>query len=235
MKISNKILSVLGLSLLMWMTACNEDISEFGFDGQITGTVKDQAGNIVAGDIASANLVVRARGDGDNGNLDMRIKGDGTYGNTKMFPKKFTFNVVGPLTLVGNPLDVDFSKDKKVAHDFVVIPFVTAKPPVVVGSPKSNEITISYETIGNSGRKIDRVRAFCGTNPYPNGSTGDGPYFHTKTASRTINPTLDVATGSFTFTGLTPGTKYHIRLEARAGGQTLLNFSDQIIVTTPAN
>jgi hypothetical protein len=235
MKISYKILSILSLSLLMWMTACNEDISEFGFDGSINGVVKDQAGNIVAGDVTSANLVVRATGEGDNGNIDMRIKGDGTFGNNRMFPKKFTFTVIGPLTLVGDPLEVDFSKNKKATHTFVVVPFVTAKPPTVVGSPKSGEITINYETIGNSGKKIDRVRAFCSTNPYPTGSTGDGPYYHTKTSSRTLNPTVDAATGNFTFTGLTPGRKYYIRLEARAGGQTLLNFSDQINVTTAAN
>jgi hypothetical protein len=236
MKITLKVIKIMfGLSLFMLLTSCNEDVTEFGFDGAISGMIKDQNGNFVAGDITSTNLRVMARGEGDNATIDMRVKGDGTYGNTKLYPKKFEITVSGPVTLVGNPLQVDFSKNKNVTHDFVVIPFVTAKPPVVVGSPTSNGITISYETMANEGRKIDRVRAFCSTNPYPNGSTGDGPYFHTKTQSRTLNPTVDTATGNFTFTGLTPGTKYHIRLEARAGGQTLLNFSDQIIVTTPAN
>jgi hypothetical protein len=234
-KIVKAIQMILGLSLFMLMTSCNEDVAEFGFDGAISGMIKDQSGNFVAGDITSTNLRVMARGEGDNATIDMRVKGDGTYGNTKLYPKKFEITVSGPVTLVGNPLQVDFSKTKTVKHDFVVIPFVTAKPPVVVGSPKTDEITISYETTANEGRKIDRVRAFCSTNPYPNGSTGDGPYFHTKTASRTLNPTVDTATGNFTFTGLKPGTRYHIRIEARAGGQTLLNFSDQIIVSTPGN
>jgi hypothetical protein len=235
MKITIKVIKMMfGLSLFILLTSCNEDVSEFGFDGAISGVIKDQSGNIVAGDIASTNLRVMARGEGDNATMDMRVKGDGTYGNTKLYPKKFEITVSGPVTLVGAPLQVDFSKTKTVKHDFVVVPFVTANLPAVVGAPLTDAITISYETIANEGRMIDRVRAFCSTNPYPNGSTGDGPYFHTKTASRTLSPTVGTATGNFTFTGLKPNTKYYIRVEARAGGQALLNFSNQIIVNTAA-
>src|SRR5690554_5885304 len=86
------------LMILVWATGCqNEAIVEFGFDGSFSGTVVDQNGNIVAGNITNNNLVVRALGERDQVSTDMRVDGDGTFGNTKLYPKKYKIWISGPV------------------------------------------------------------------------------------------------------------------------------------------
>jgi uncharacterized lipoprotein YehR (DUF1307 family) len=61
MKILNKIaLIVFCWMLLLSITGCEDVITDFGFDGAISGRIVDQAGNIVPGDITSTNLSVKA-------------------------------------------------------------------------------------------------------------------------------------------------------------------------------
>lgn len=215
------------MSLLILMTGCNQDITDFGFDGSFSGTLKDGSGNMVAGDITNNNLVVKLLGEGDKVTIDLRVKGDGTYQNTKIFPKKSKIWVTGPVTMTTDTLRVDFASNNVINHDFVVVPFITVKTPSVVGAPTASSITLSYEMVPNSGKVPDLRQVFVSTNPYPNATTGSGPFFHTVVATMTTD------TGNVTVSGLTSKTKYHIRVAARAKGATALNFSDQIIVTTP--
>lgn len=228
MKMIKKIAQIMvGLSLIIWMAGCNEDVTDFGFDGAISGTLKDQAGNIVAGDITANVIVIKALGEGDAVAMDIRVKGDGTYQNTKLFPKPTKFWVTGPVTMTQDTLRVDLSKNNIVQHDFVVVPFLAIKPPVVSGTPTSSTISVNFEIIPASGYSPNLRQVFCSTNPYPNASTGSGPQFETKTASVTAN------TGTASFTGLKSKTKYFIRVGARASASSVMNYSDQIVVTTP--
>jgi hypothetical protein len=228
MKVSNILKHIaFGLMLVFGISSCNKDVTEFGFDGQISGSIKDQSGNIVAGDITSNTIVVKALAQGDIVTTDIRVKGDGTYQNTKLYPNPTKFWVTGPVTMLGDTLRVDLSNNNIVQHDFVVIPFLTVKPPVVVGSPTATSISVSYEIVPNDGNVPNLRQVYCSTVPYPNSSTGSGPQYVTKIVSVTTD------TGNADITGLTSKTKYYIRVGARATGSSVLNYSDQIEVTTP--
>src|SRR5665648_565847 len=151
MKILDKIKSLIFCwIILLLITSCDRIITDFGFDGAISGRVIDQAGNIVPGDITSTNLSVKALGDGDQVTMDMRVKGDGTYQNTKLFPKKYRIYVTGPVTPVADTLRVDFTVDQVIVNDFVVIPFITIDKPAIVGSAAATSVNVSYTMTGNS-------------------------------------------------------------------------------------
>lgn len=212
--------------LTMIVTACNEPITEFGFEGSLSGKIVDQAGNIVAGDITSVGFVVEALGENDQVAMVLRIKGDGTFANHKLYPQVYTVTVKGPVMDVP-PVTVDLTGNKSVVQDFVVTPLVTVATPTLNGSAASTEIKIDYNIIENGGSIASTRQLYCSTIPYPNASTGSGPYYVTKTV------TLSEKQGTATVTGLTAGTKYFIRVGAKATGATAFNYSDQLIVTTP--
>jgi len=219
--------SAICIMLLFFVSGCDKTVTDFGFDGAISGRIVDQAGNIVAGDITSTALSVKALGQGDIVTIDMRVKGDGTYQNTKLSPKMHKIFITGPVTPVDDTLRIDFSTTQTVTHDFVVVPFITIKKPAITGNPAATEVTISYEMTPNNGKTVTKREVYCSTNPYPNTSTGSGPYFHSVKAS------LSTDSGSKTITGLTSGTTYFLRIGAQASGTSSLNFSDQITFTTP--
>jgi hypothetical protein len=221
-----KIISVI-LITVVWMTGCNKDVTDFGFDGSFSGTLKDRAGKIVAGDITNNNLRVNVLSDGDLSPIIIRVKGDGTYQNTKIFPSKAKIWVSGPVTMTTDTLRVDFNERRIIMHDFVVDPFISFVTPTVVGTPTETSITIGYEIIPGAGISPNLRQVFVSTSPFPNATTGSGPFFHTVSASMTTN------SGTVTVSGLRTKTKYHIRVAARASVTTALNFSEQIIVNTP--
>ncbi len=137
--------------LLLVVTGCDKQAHEFGFDGAISGKIVDQAGNIVAGDITSTALSVKALGQGDIVTIDMRVKGDGTFQNTKMFPKMHKIYVTGPVTPVDDTLRIIFSTAKTATHDFVSVPFITIDKPALVGNP---DVTFSYTMTPNGGKTV---------------------------------------------------------------------------------
>lgn len=214
---------------LLSVSSCDKVITDFGFDGAISGRIVDQAGNLVYGDITSTSLSVKALGDGDKVSIDMRVKGDGTYQNTKMFPKNHRIWVTGPVSMVNDTLRVDFAAENVVEYDFVVIPFITMETPALVGSPTATSANVSFAMTPNSGKTVSSRQLYCSTNPYPNASTGSGPFFHT------VQVTLNANSGSVAVTGLTASTTYFLRIGAQATGASGRNFSDQITFTTPAS
>lgn len=228
MKISGKFkIAIFCLTMLLGVASCEpDDIVDFGFDGSFSGTLKDQNGNIVPGDITSGSLVVRALGDGDQVSTDMRVKGDGTFQNTKLYPKMYKIWIAGPVTLVTDTLFIDFSKEKSAMKDLVVTPFVTISQPVVAGNPTSTSVDIDYDITGNDGKTISKRELYCSTNPYPNTSTGSGPFYETKKV------TLNTDEGNISVADLKPQTKYFIRIGAQAAGASGFNFSEQIVITT---
>lgn len=227
MKPTNPLLTLLlGSSLLSGLTACQDTITEFGFDGAISGTIKDPTGASVAGSTTNNNLTVQALGAGDKVATIIPIRGDGTYQNTKLYPKPYRIWVSGPVTLVGDTLRVDFATEKTVAKDLIVTPFLSLKAPVAEATTATS-VTVGYEVVGNSGKVPNLREVYCSTIPYPDTNTGAGPYFDTKKATVTTNK------GSVGITGLTPKTTYYVRVGARATGATAFNFSPQIKITTP--
>jgi hypothetical protein len=215
------------LGCLLVLTGCYRDITEFGFDGSISGTVKDAAGNTVNGTTTSNALTVQALAEGDRVAIILRVKGDGTFQNTKLTPKKHRIWVTGPVTMTGDTLRVDFATEKVVQKDFVVTPFFSVATPTVSGSPTSGSLAVTYAITANSSRTAGTRQVYCSTNPYPDASIGTGPFFDTKTVALTAN------TGTATIAGLAPKTKYYIRVGAQATGVAGFNYSNQITVTTP--
>lgn len=218
----------LGLTLLVWASGCqNEAIVDFGFDGSFTGTVVDQNGNVVAGNITNNNLVVRALGERDQVSTDMRVDGDGTFGNTKLYPKKYKIWISGPVTMLTDTMVIDFAKEKIVMRDLEVVPFLSVAPPELLGSPSSSSVEIRYNITGNEGKVSQKRELYLSTNPYPDASTGSGPFFHSKVVA------LPTDAGTVSVEGLTAKTKYFVRIGAQAAGATGINYSEQIIINTP--
>lgn len=225
-RIINKTYLAGGCFLLLAMIGCQREVTDFGFDGSISGIVKNQNGNPVSGDITSSTMVVNALGEGDAIRIEMRVNGDGSFRNTKLFPKSYKIWVSGPVTMQDDTLRVDLSKERTVMKDLVVVPYLDLKKPALVGNPTATAITISYEIAGNQG-KIPAVRElYVSTNPYSTGNTGSGPTFTTKKITLTANK------GEVTVPGLNAKTKYYVRLGAQAGGVKTFNLSDQIMVET---
>lgn len=212
--------------LLLFLVGCQRDVTEFGFDGSISGLIKDQNGNLVSGDITSSSFVVNALGEGDVSRIEMRVNGDGSFQNTKLFPKPYKLWVSGPITMQDDTLRIDLSGGQTVMKDIVVIPFLDLKKPALAGTPTASTLTIAYEITGNQG-KIPALRElYVSTNPYATGSTGSGPTYTTKKI------TLPDNKGSVTVPGLTSKTKYYVRLGAQANGAKTYNLSDQLMVET---
>src|SRR5690606_18038084 len=158
---------------------------------------------------------------------DMRVDGDGTFGNTKLYPKKYKIWISGPVTMVTDTMLIDFAKDKIVMRDLVVVPFLNVEPPEVVGSPTSSSVEISYNIAGNEGNVSQKRELYISTNPYPDASTGSGPFFHSKVVG------LSTDAGTVSVEGLASKTKYFVRIGAQAAGATGTNYSEQIIINTP--
>jgi len=219
--------SITYLIFLFLITSCSKTITDYGFDGIISGKVIDESGNIVPGDIKTTTLMVITLGEGDQTSIDLRVKGDGTFMNSKMYPKNYRIWIRGPVTQIGDTVRVDLSTNLNFVHDFVVIPFITINKPGIVGNPTATTVNISYEMTANSGKTISKREVYCSTNPYPTSTTGSGAFYHTKVV------TLSSDNGSVEITGLSSKTNYFLRIGAQAAGATGMNFSEQITFTTP--
>jgi len=211
------------------VSGCNDPITDFGFDGSFSGEILDQtSGNNIPGDITSGSFVVNALGEHDQVSMVMRVKGDGTFANSKLYPQSYQVWVEGPF--IESPterVNIDLTGGKEVIHNFEVTPFMNISPPALNGTPTSSEITVNYSVSGNSGHVAELRELYCSTVSYPTGSTGSGPGWHT------ITVTLPADQGLETISSLEPGTRYFIRVGAKASGENEFNYSEQIVVTTP--
>ena len=218
---------------LIFLSSCNEPVYEFGFDGQLTGKIVDPNGNPVSGDIKVTTFAVRALGEKDITSMVIRIKNDGTFDNDKLYPQSYKVWLIGPF--IGGRTDtviVDLTGGKSVVKDYQVTPLLTIGKPVLNGTPTSTEIKVDYNITGNGGNTPNLREIYCSTVSWPTRTTGSGTAgggYSTRTVTVTENA------GTATITGLSPNTRYYIRVGARAAGQNLFNHSLQISVTTPGS
>lgn len=212
--------------ILLLITSCNKPVTDFGYDGSLSGKITDASGTFVSGDPNVANLEVKAQGEKDLIANIIRVKVDGTYANNKLYPQMYKVWLTGPIVPV-DTIEVDLRGGKAVTNDFVVTPFLTVSPPALEGTPSATQIAVNYNITGNGGRTPNLREVICSTVSWPNTSTGSGFYWTTKKVTVSTN------SGTATITGLIAGTKYYVRVSARASGQILFNYSDQIVVTTP--
>ena len=220
--------SATGLAvMLLFLASCVDPIYDYGYDGELTGSILDANGNIVSGDIKVATFAVHALGDLDQDPMVLRVKGDGTYANTKLYPQSYEVSLVGPFVESPvPPVTVDLTGGQKVEKDFTVTPFLTISEPSIAGNPSSNQITVNYAITGNGGNTPNVREIYVSTVSWPTRTTGSGPGYFTRLVE------VDDDQGTATIDGLQPNTRYFIRLGARADGQSLFNHSTQISVTT---
>lgn len=210
--------------LIIGVAGCDKPITEFGFDGALSGTVKDASGNIVPGDITTSNFIVRVKAEGDISTIDLRVKGDGTFQNTKLYPASSRVWISGPVVAATTDT-VDLDLTGPVQHDFVVTPVFSIATPVLSGTPTSTTANFTYSITANSAKTPNKRELYCSTIPYPNTSTGSGPYYTTVKVNLTAN------SGTAAVTGLKANTKYYVRIGVNSSTSGY-NFSDQVTFTT---
>src|SRR5690554_4740790 len=111
---------------MLALAGCNEPVYDFGYDGQLSGKVVDNNGNVVSGDTKLSTFAIEALGELDLATMVIRIKPDGTYANSKLYPQIYEVQLVGPFyeSPVG-PVTADLTGGKSVVEDFQVTPFLT--------------------------------------------------------------------------------------------------------------
>lgn len=212
--------------LFLTLGSCETEVTDFGFDGNISGMLKEASGKIVPGDLSSNNLVVNVLAEGDKLNLIIRVNGDGIFKNSKLKPVNHKIWISGPVF----PIDTIYtdlaSGAKSFNQELVVVPFLSIETPVVIGTPTSSSVEVKFNIVGNEGKQAARREVYCSTVKFPTTSTGSGVGYHT------VKKTLISNNGIASITGLTAGTKYYLRLGAQATGTTYWNYSEQIIINT---
>ena len=226
MKLSDKIITLILSSIsLQAITGCQKE-PEFGNDRAFSGTMQDNAGNIVAGDITTTSFIVKALGAGDVVTTDMPIKGDGTFGNNKLYAKQYKIWVNGPVTTTTkDTLLVDLAANKNVTHNFIVSPFIAIDKPTS-GNLTATTVDVSYNMAAQNGQSVSKRELYCSTYPFPNAIIGSGAFY------TTVKVTLSADAATITVPGLTTKTKYYIRVGALATGSNGYNYSEQIEITT---
>ena len=204
---------------------CDYHVSDFGFNGTIKGTVKDNSGNPLHGDLNSNNLLVKLLGEGDEQAIEIRVNGEGTYQNLKMFPKKHKVWVEGPI-IKSDTVTVDFSIDENVVQDFTVTPLLV--PHISGGTANGTSVSVDYSIDANAGNTVKEKEVYVSTVQYPTAATGSrtNVYF-TKTVK------LSQPAGNVVVDGLESGVTYHVRIGAQANNSALMNYSNQIEIEIP--
>src|SRR5690554_919045 len=82
--------------LLQTLTGCERVFTDFGNDRTLTGTVMDQSGNPVPGNISNNDLSVHLLGKGETQPTVIRVNEYGIYQNTKLFTQVYKVWVEGP-------------------------------------------------------------------------------------------------------------------------------------------
>ena len=201
---------------------CEFEVSEFGFDGSIKGTVMDNNGNPVYADINSNTLIVKLLGEGDEQAIEIRVAGDGTYQNTKMFPKSHEVWVEGPI-VSSTPVTVDFSADASQEIDFTVTPLIS--PVLNNASGSGTTITVDYAITPNGVNTVEKMEVYVSTVKFPTAAIGSRDNVYS-----TATVELTELSGSIDVSELVAGTYYFLRIGAQADGAASMNYSNQIEV-----
>lgn len=211
--------------VLITMGACQFSETDFGYNGSILGTVKDSQGNIIASDVLTNNIIVNLKGNGDMQPIQIRVKGDGTFENSKIFPNKYKIWISGPVVFSDTIVN-DFSVNGTLEKQFTVVPYIL--PKVIKGTLNGTSVIVDYSIVANLGKTISKSEIYCSTAKYPTSAIGTSTPFYS-----TITTKLTELSGTVTISGLSPGIRYYIRIGSLASGTSLMNYSNQIMVTIP--
>lgn len=214
------------------LSGCSETVTDFGYDGQISGMVLDGNGNPVAGDITNAALTVFALGEEDRVPLEIRVKADGSYANMHLYPQSYTVWIEGPVDAPGEQV-VDLTGDS-VEHNITVTPFLAISEPTVAIS--GDELSVNYEISPNQGHIAEERVVLVSTVAKVGVNTGNGPRWETRVL------TLDSNSGTATVTLDSDllnmaeergGGNLNIRVAARSDQTSDWNYSIPIVIEAP--
>jgi len=213
-------------------SGCDERITDYGFNGQISGQILDPNGDPVSGDNTTASFTVFALGEEDIEPMQMRVQGDGSFANTHLFPQSYTVWVEGPVDAPGEQV-VDLTGNP-IEHNITVTPYLTIPIPTNP-SISDSELSVNYEISENADYIAEERLIFVSTVSNPSATTGSGPYWKTRQL------TLDDNSGSVSITldselledAANASGNLYIRVAARAGGTSDWNHSDQLSVDAP--
>jgi hypothetical protein len=217
------------LVMAVLASGCDDSITEFGYSGQISGLMTDQNGEVVRGNSATTDFRVFVLGPDEIEPLEIRVTHDGTYSNAHLYPQVYSVWVEGPVAVQAtaeNPATADLTGGP-VTQDFTVTPFLSIAVPIPT-QPSGNSIDVTYDVTPVARTAVAEGVIWASTASWPGPTTGTvAQRTHTASASFTD------ASGTVTLTGLWEGRTYHVRVGARAEGESLWNYSDQASVENP--
>ncbi|WP_289037677.1 hypothetical protein [uncultured Zobellia sp.] len=203
--------------------SCEDEVTDFGFNGAITGMVSDNDGTALFGDLNSNNLVVYLLGEGDEQPTQIRVNGEGSYQNSKMYPKAHKVWLEGPI-VASDTVSVDFSSQEIVEKSFTVTPLIS--PKISLATAQGQAISVDYDILSNQGNTITKMEIYCSTVKYPTAATGSRTnIYFTKTVE------LEQLSGTVLIDGLESGEEYYLRIGAQAETASVMNYSNQMTVT----
>ena len=220
----NSMLFLLAI-LVITTSRCSYIETEFGFEGSISGIIKDNNNIPLYGDINSNNLIVRLLGENDKETIDIRVNGDGTFQNIKMYPKLHKAWVEGPIVFSDTVL-IDFGENLDQVHDFTITPLTL--PKILNGTANGTSVTVGYSISPAGANTVSKKEIYCSTVKFPTASIGSMTNVYT---TKTV--TLAALSGNTQITGLVSGTKYYLRIGAQASASKIMNYSNQIEITIP--
>ncbi|SHN31341.1 Protein of unknown function [Cyclobacterium lianum] len=216
------------------MSACEETITDFGFDGQISGMIVDQNGNPVSGDASNPAFTVFVLGEEDRVPLELRVNGDGTFANLHLYPQSYDVWIEGPVDGPGpGELVVDLS-GAPVEQDIVVTPFLVISQPTV--SVSGNQLTVNYEITPSQGHETAERVVLVSTVAKVGVDTGNGPRWQTREVTLDSNSgtaTVTLDTDLLNMSQERGGGNLHIRVAARSEQTSDWNHSIPIVIEAP--
>ncbi|MFH5831341.1 hypothetical protein ACG2E4_02885 [Halalkalibaculum sp. DA384] len=214
------------------LSSCSETVTDFGYDGQISGMILDQDGNPVSGDISNAALTVFVLGEEDRVPLELRVNGDGSYSNLQLYPQSYTVWIEGPVDGPGDQ-NVDLTGDP-VEHNITVTPYLVIPEPTATVS--GGDLEVNYEITPSQGHTAEERVVLVSSVAKVGVNTGNGPRWQTRqetlgSNSGTATVTLD--SELLEMAEERGGGNLHIRVAARSDQTTEWNYSVPIAIEAP--
>lgn len=229
----NPILAMMAVYLCV-LSACIETVTDFGFDGQLSGMIVDQNGNPVSGDASNPAFTVFILGEEDRVPLELRVNGDGSYANLHLYPQAYTVWIEGPVEGPGQgDLVVDL-KGVRVEQNITVTPFLVIPPPTA--NLSGGDLKINYEITPSHGHEANERVVFVSTVAKVGINTGNGPRWLTRRqtlASNSGTATVTLDSNLLNMAKERGSGSLHIRIAARSNQSTDWNFSIPIVIKAP--
>lgn len=228
-KISVLVLMAIYITVL---SGCSETVTDFGYEGQISGMILDQNGNPVSGDISNAALTVFVLGEEDRVPLELRVNEDGSYANLQLYPQSYTVWINGPVDAPGEQV-VDLTGGL-VEHNITVTPFLAISEPTATIS--GDQLSVNYEISPDQGHVAEERVVLVSTVAKVSVNTGNGPRWQTREVTLDSNSgtaTVSLDSDLLNMAEERGGGNLHIRVAARSDQTSDWNYSVPIVVEAP--